>query len=61
MQIVNLKFPENGSKWSYVQILFCQTECADCVMWLRALETEFLIENLKRCHLIYQKLIWRVS
>ena len=26
MQIVNLKFPENGSKWSYVQILFCQTE-----------------------------------
>ena len=26
MQIVNLKWPENGSKWSYVQILFCQAE-----------------------------------
>ena len=26
MQIVNLKCPENGSKFSYVQILFCQTE-----------------------------------
>ena len=26
MQMVNLKGPENGSNWSYVQILFCQTE-----------------------------------
>ena len=29
MQIVTLKFPENLSKWSYVQILFCQIESLD--------------------------------
>ena len=26
MQIVILKFPENLSKWSYVQILFCHLD-----------------------------------
>ena len=26
MQIVTLKFPENLSKWSYVQILFCHLD-----------------------------------
>ena len=25
-QILIVKCPENGSKWSYVQIMFCQTE-----------------------------------